>query len=46
MQDFFAKHGNLKWKDILETDTASLNGIVEVDSTVIVNKIVMWHSRI
>ena len=39
MQDFLAKHGNSKWKSTLDTDKASLKfGIVEVDSTVIVNK--------
>ena len=39
LQDFLAKHGNSKWKAILDIDNASRRyGIVEVDSTVIVNK--------
>jgi hypothetical protein len=39
LQDFLAKHGNSKWKAILDIDKASRRyGIVEVDSTVIVNK--------
>ena len=39
LQDFLAKHGNSKWKAILDIDKASRRyGIVEVDSTVVVNK--------
>jgi thiol-disulfide isomerase/thioredoxin len=39
LQDFLIKHGGAKWKAALDTDRAVLKyGIVEVDSTVIVDK--------
>jgi len=41
LEDFLAKHGNSTWKAILDIDIDKASrryGIVEVDSTVIVNK--------
>ncbi|HEY7571480.1 MAG TPA: TlpA disulfide reductase family protein [Nitrososphaeraceae archaeon] len=39
LQDFLAKHGGSKWRAALDTDRAVLKyGIVEVDSTVIIDK--------